>query len=305
MSAADPNGPGGDSGGSAAAGSCHIAARDRHRPSDRACHADGVASDDVYLHGHHDSVLRSHRWRTAENSAAYLLPELRAGMSLLDVGCGPGTITADLARRVAPGEVVGLDRDAGVLAEAAAANLANLRFATGDVYALPFADRSFDVVHAHQVLQHLTTPSDALVEMGRVCREGGIVAVRDVDMSTMTWYPGDPRLDWWLTLYRELARATGAEPDAGRRLLAWAHAAGFRTVRASAATWCYATPGERAWWAGLWAERVTRSRFADQARDEGRATPAELEEVAAAFRDWAAEPDAWFAMIHGELLISP
>ena len=52
--------------------------------------------DDRYTHGHHESVLRSHRWRTAANSCAYLLPHLRPDMSLLDVGCGPGTITADL-----------------------------------------------------------------------------------------------------------------------------------------------------------------------------------------------------------------
>jgi ubiquinone/menaquinone biosynthesis C-methylase UbiE len=268
-------------------------------------HAYGMPSDDVYLHGHHDSVLRSHRWRTAENSAAYLLPELRAGVTLLDVGCGPGTITADLARRVAPGPVVGLDRDPGVLSEAASVDLENLRFMTGDVYALPFPDGSFDVVHAHQVLQHLTSPSDALAEMGRVCRDGGIVAVRDVDMSTMTWYPLDGRLDRWMALYLELARANAAEPDAGRRLLAWAHAAGFSEIRVSAGTWCYATPGDRRWWAGLWAERVTGSRFAEQALGEGRATRAELEGIASAFRDWAAHPDAWFAMIHGELLISP
>ena len=63
-----------------------------------------------YTHGHHASVLRSHRWRTAENSASYLLPHLVPGSSLLDVGCGPGTITVDLARRVAPGRVIGLDR---------------------------------------------------------------------------------------------------------------------------------------------------------------------------------------------------
>ena len=63
----------------------------------------------AYTHGHHESVLRSHTWRTAENSCAYLLPELRPGQGLLDVGCGPGTITADLALLVAPGGVVGLD----------------------------------------------------------------------------------------------------------------------------------------------------------------------------------------------------
>ncbi len=69
---------------------------------------------DRYTHGHHESVLRSHSWRTAENSAGYLLASLKAGQDLLDVGCGPGTITMDLAERVAPGRVVGIDREAGV-----------------------------------------------------------------------------------------------------------------------------------------------------------------------------------------------
>jgi ubiquinone/menaquinone biosynthesis C-methylase UbiE len=66
----------------------------------------------MYTHGHHESVLRSHRWRTVENSAAYLVPFLRPGLDLLDVGCGPGSITQDFATRVAPGRVCGLDRSA-------------------------------------------------------------------------------------------------------------------------------------------------------------------------------------------------
>src|SRR6266702_3009156 len=72
----------------------------------------------TYTHGHHESVLRSHTWRTAQNSAAYLLPQLRPGMSVLDVGCGPGTITADLAALVAPGRVVALDSAQPILEQA-------------------------------------------------------------------------------------------------------------------------------------------------------------------------------------------
>src|SRR5215468_6429208 len=113
-----------------------------------------MAVEQTYTHGHHESVLRSHRWRTAENSAAYLLPSLRRGMSVLDVGCGPGTITVDLARRVAPGSVVGVDREEAPLVEARelAVDVPNLEFVVGDVYALQFAGASFDLVHAHQVL---------------------------------------------------------------------------------------------------------------------------------------------------------
>ncbi|HYH93908.1 MAG TPA: methyltransferase domain-containing protein [Candidatus Saccharimonadales bacterium] len=260
----------------------------------------------TYTHGHHESVLRSHRWRTAENSAAYLLPHLQPGMSLLDVGCGPGTITIDLGRRLAPGRVVGLDAVAGPLdaarADAATAGLDNATFRVGDAYALPFDDDSFDVVHAHQVLQHLADPVAALREMARVARPGGLIAARDSDYGAMTWHPPDPQLDGWLRLYRDLARSNGGEPDAGRILLAWAHAAGLRDVTPGASTWCFATPADRAWWGGLWAERVIRSAFADGATTAGLASRDDLERIADAFRRWAASDDGWFVVTSGEIL---
>src|SRR5919112_3295210 len=125
----------------------------------------------VYTHGHHESVLRSHRWRTAANSAAYLLPYLSAGQTLLDVGCGPGTITADLATLVAPGRVTALEVTAEALdlarAEIGRRGLGTIDFVVGDVHALDFPDDTFDVVHAHQVLQHVTDPVAALREMRR------------------------------------------------------------------------------------------------------------------------------------------
>src|SRR5688500_17814452 len=113
---------------------------------------DGVtlAGVDSYTHGHAEPVLQAHRWRTAENSAAYLLPSLRPGLDLLDVGCGPGTITVDLATRVAPGRVVGLDASTDPLDEARATATragVDVTFEVGDVHALAAADDSFDVVH--------------------------------------------------------------------------------------------------------------------------------------------------------------
>ena len=264
---------------------------------------------DVYLHGHHDSVLRSHRWRTPGNSAGYLLAHLRPDAEVLDVGCGPGTITAGLAALVRHGRVTGIDAAGQVLAEArheaASRGLANLSYQVGDVYALEFADAAFDVVHAHQVLQHLSDPVAALTEMRRVCRPGGIVAARDSDYGGMIWYPQDRELAEWLALYQRVARAAGGEPDAGRRLLSWARAAGFGRVEASASAWCYTSGQDRSWWGALWAERLTASALAERAIEHGLATRRDLARLADAWLRWAASEDGWFLVPHGEVLCRP
>ncbi|MFB9236947.1 methyltransferase domain-containing protein [Plantactinospora siamensis] len=318
-----------------------------------------------YTHGHHESVLRSHRWRTAENSAGYLLPVLRRGMTVLDVGCGPATITADLARLVAGpagpatdptsagadsgrgadaadagvdsgrgadaadggadsgrgagradggvgpagrGRVTALELTPEALAtgsaEVAASGLGNVDLLVADAHALPFPDDRFDVVHAHQVLQHVADPVRMLTELRRVCRPGGHVAVRDSDYAAFAWHPRLPELDDWLALYRRLARANGGEPDAGRRLLSWAQQAGFTEVTATSSTWCFATPADRAWWGGMWADRVTRSAVADQARAAG-VTDRELRRLADGWRAWADSDDGWLSVLHGEVLARP
>ncbi|MFZ0215066.1 MAG: methyltransferase domain-containing protein [Candidatus Dormiibacterota bacterium] len=262
--------------------------------------------DDAYGQGHAESVVRSQHWRTVENSAGYLAPELRAGLDVLDVGCGPGTITIDLARRVAPGRVLGIDASAAVVAQArrqaTEAGVENVRFEHGDVYALAVPAATFDVVHAHQVLLHLSDPVAALREMLRVTRRGGIVAARDGDYGGAMWWPRDPRLMRWLEVYRAVARGNGAEPDNGRRLLALAHAAGASDVTPSASIWCHATPDERAWWGGMWADRILDSRIAEQAIGGGLATRGELEAISAGWREWTENPDGWFAIPHGEIL---
>lgn len=263
-------------------------------------------SSDTYTHGHADSVLRSHRWRTLENSAAYLIPHLDVDAKVLDVGCGPGTITAGLARVAQAGSVVGLDRSHAVLEEAALtaqdAGASNVAFVIADVNTLPFNDNSFDVVHAHQVLQHLSSPIVALREMERVCKPSGFVAVRECDYGAFTWWPMVPGLSEWLGLYERVARTNGGEPDAGRQLKSWALAAGFEQVKSSASVWCYSEPGDVAWWGCLWRERVTQSALADQATRLGFMDNAGLARLALAWAEWSSSVDAWFAVVHGEVL---
>ncbi|MFT4220928.1 MAG: class I SAM-dependent methyltransferase [Microbacterium sp.] len=213
----------------------------------------------VYTHGHHESVLRSHNNRTIANSAAYLEPLLRPESTLLDVGAGPGTITVDFASRVAHVTATEIGPAELALSQRLAAErgAANISFSVEDAHALGFADDTFDIVHAHQVLQHVGDPVQALREMRRVAKPGGIVAARD---------------------------------------------AGFEDVTATASTWCYATPDERAWWGGMWADRIVESALARQLVSSGMADESGLRRIAAAWRSWAAEGDGWYLVPHGEIL---
>lgn len=265
-----------------------------------------VSDAERYTHGHHESVLKSHTWRTIANSAAYLEPHLSEGLSLLDIGCGPGTITVEFAERVAPARVVGLDESAEVIAKASALGrergVDNLEFMVGDAYALPFADDSFDIVHAHQTLQHLADPVAALREMRRVVRPSGIVAVRDVDYLGTISYPETAGLTAWAELYQLVHSSNGGEPNAGRRLKAWARAAGFADVDSTASVWCFSTDADREWWGSMWEQRVLHSAFASDALGKGFATQGDLDAISAAWRGWADDADAWIAMPHGEII---
>lgn len=139
--------------------------------------------------------------------------------------------------------------------------------------------------------------------MIRVCRPGGVVAARDGDYAGFTWHPASAGLKHWRDLYRAAARANGGEPDAGRHLLGWAHAAGAIEVTASSSTWCYADPSSRREWGDMWADRITNSAVAEQILRSGAATQDKLHELADAWHGWAAHPDGWLSVLHGEILI--
>ena len=152
----------------------------------------GRDKDDVYTHGHSTAVVSQHSSRTAEECAAFLFPFITGKERLLDCGCGPGSISCDLAERV--DHVTALDREAKIVESAKALaverGVSNVEIVVGDVYDLDFPDDFFDVAFANQVLQHLSDPVAALREMGRVVKPGGVVAVRDADYASMLGHPG-------------------------------------------------------------------------------------------------------------------
>src|SRR3954471_20870152 len=121
-----------------------------------------------YTLGYRDATIRALQERTLAVCASFFLPHLRPGMTVLDCGCGPGSLTIEIAERVAPGQVVGIDIDPGQCARAEAAavdrGIANVRFEPADVYALPYPDGAFDAVFSHALITHLSEPLRAFAE---------------------------------------------------------------------------------------------------------------------------------------------
>ncbi|KAF2112714.1 methylase [Lophiotrema nucula] len=266
--------------------------------------------------GHPPAQATLHEVRTAENSAAHLLPTLQTmkesnpHLTLLDVGAGSGTISVSFAKLIPDGHVTGVDLNPNILPRARAVaerdGVKNIEFQQGSVYKLPFADETFDVTFCHQVLIHIGTPWDALREMLRVTKRGGIVAAREGDYETECVWPELPELRKFHKLMAGLMSAGGGTPTAGRQLLSWALKAGVERsqITLSYSTSSYSTPSDRNICSqGLCDQLRGGSRLREKALKFGLGAEDDFEEMAKAWEEWAKRDDASLAMLHGEILV--
>jgi ubiquinone/menaquinone biosynthesis C-methylase UbiE len=265
-------------------------------------------SSGTYALGYGKGTTSVHDGRTAVNSARFLIDHLQPHMRILDVGCGPGSISCNLAQLVPQGSVLGVDVAPAVLeqatANAAAKELQNINFQPGNILeGLPFPDHSFDVVFTHQCLVHLADPVKAMREMKRLCRIGGIVASREGDIHI--WYPRSDILDGFIELAGNIMRSAGVhEPAAGRHLHVWARQAGFKSheIEKSVSGTCSATPEKREKFRLFVHDQLgEKSMMRAGALKLGK-TKEELDEVLRAVDEWAANEDGWGSMMCGEVI---
>ncbi len=255
----------------------------------------------TYTYGHHPVVVDVHLQRTAAREAAFFLPHLRPGMRLLDAGCGPGSITVGLAQAVAPGNVTGIDLDAGVLERgrslAAEQSLPNLRFEAAGVYDLPYPSDSFDAVFAHTLLEHVGDPARALAELRRVLRPGGLIGLRDCDWASGIFAPEDPLVAEALRLYERVWRHNGGHPDCGRNLRDFLFQAGFNHVESSASFRWDGSLASTITFGDLLADRFRLPNFIEPAVSMNWADRASLARISDACAAWCRQPNAFAAMI--------
>lgn len=237
--------------------------------------------------------------RNAADYADFLLPHLSAGSHVLDVGCGQGTITLGLAE--AAGHVVGVDLSEDEFAEgrrwAAERAIENVEFQVGSVDALAFPADHFDACLCHSMLETLDRPLDALIEIKRTLKPGGVIGVACVEYGGLVLAgPEEEVLSRFYAVREHVwLLEKVADPYRGRRLRGLLARAGFDRVIATTKCFSYGTEEAVESFGRARAEDCSDGWYASSAQEHGLATAGDLEAMSRAWLEWSRSPDAYLA----------
>ena len=259
---------------------------------------------DYTVMGYSEELVQALMLRNAETNAAYLLPHLRPGLAVLDVGCGPGNISVGLAEAVEPGHLYGIDKEESQvdLARVVAATLRreNVLFSTGDATSLAFEGGFFDLVHYHDVLMHVPDTQAALAEAMRVLKPGGIIACREMIGQSCFTYPDYGVMGKSWEMFEDLIATDGGHPQMGKELKSHLANVGFTGARISASFDVYSTPEEIAQIYGVAMRWFLSRETTETALIYGAATVELAEAIGAAYERWRDDPGALCVLAFGE-----
>ena len=259
-----------------------------------------------YTLGFSQEILDALMRRTADTNAAHLLPYLKPGMRILDVGCGPGNISVGLAQAVAPGELHGIDNEESQVnvarAIAARYQQENAIFHVSDAGSLPFEDGYFDAVHFHDVLMHIPATQLVLAESKRVLKPGGVISCREMICESCFTYPdfGILRRTW--DMFEDVIATGDGHPQMGKDLKTQLHGAGFVDSRISASFEIYATPEEVAFIHQVAQEWFLAEEMQEQAISFGASTQDLNEDIQKEYSRWKDHPGAVCGLAFGVAL---
>jgi len=257
---------------------------------------------EAYIHDY-DGALTEQiiAGRTADIHGAFFLPYLRAGMNLLDCGCGPGTITVGLAQATFPGNVTGVDLEQSQLdlarESAAKLGLTNAKFERCDVYELPYQDDLFDAAFSHAMLEHMHDPLEVLKEMRRVLKPGGLMGIRSIDLAATLISPAEATLTTAYDIWLKYRQHCGGDPFMGRRLRALLREAGFEKTIGSASSETWGTPQLTQSMKSVLKEEFTGPKIAETAIQMGWADQAQMDSAVSALKEWGDHADAFMAIV--------
>jgi len=256
-----------------------------------------------YTPGYSSNATKFMANRSVDTHAAFFTPYLRPGMKLLDCGCGPGAIALGLAGVIAPGTLTGIDREASQIRIAAESafkqGVSNTNFLEGNIYALPFPDNSFDAIFSHALFEHLQEPVQALRELWRVLKPGGIVGLRSPDWGGFLIAPSTPELEKAFSYYKWLQQQNSGNPNVGRELRALLRQSRFTNIKASASYQCYEPLSEATEYLALLIEASAKE---DRAVEKGWTDEISLTAMSNGLREWSQHPDGFFAQAWCEVV---